>query len=416
MNITDKIDQLYLEMTGLRGFGPAKVFGFQDSSQEWTDQEKVFYFLRTFVPYYYSCFKDHSGMRITDNADFFGHGMTGLCAGDAHCDNFGISFNADNNPVFSINDFDDCGVTYFYAELVRFLTSVVLKNGEEPEQVVNDLLSFYKTEIQGERDPRNPTPHELTEWKKGSWDTPKDQEDQPHLNPDDPMVLHIGQSIKYLFNDGNLEIISLTESTKSDGGSGFLKRYRVRFGKIAADGSISDEMDAEFKQEVKPGLLPLWVNLAPPSFPRPDSLERIPVAMQWELGNEDCTGWSPRVSHTQIPLYRMTQVFTDSSHSQYDQVVPNGTYTYLVRPRIKGLKATDKMVPDYFTTQASLFQREAQVLGYLHAHQPACINGSNSVAYLQMIDDEQGVIVSDVAAMCEKMKQGCAAVLAVPRP
>jgi hypothetical protein len=365
MELRRDMETLYFQLTNIEGFGSKKLDQFPHQSDT-----TPFFFLRTFVPYYYHRFHASFKQRIEEQQNLFDPAYTGLCAGDAHCDNFGISYNSSNDAVMSINDFDDAGHTYFYAELVRFITSCVLKQQDirdsssspspSPDDQANFILSLVAAYCDGfhqTNDPRSTSGFE----RPDDWDAYEESEDGQTVNS--TMLETLTDAIRSIYNDLSITLDRAVETTKSDGGSGCLKRYEVSF-HLPLDSHKRESMTLQLKQEVSPGLLPLYYPLG--AVP-PAASQRIPIAMNWELGDSTSNGWTPRISHTTVPLYSVIQMRTTNTNDDpgdYRNIVPSGVYTFLVRPALKGFKKAPKVYKKH------LFVSEATLLGYLHAHQP----------------------------------------------
>ena len=108
-----------------------------------------FAFLRGSAPLFYSLLDEHPELRAEGPGE-------GWVVGDAHVENFGAFRSAKNDePVFDVNDFDECGHGPVWLDILRLTTSVVLaareigKQGRETMQLSSDLFDAWQSSVCG---------------------------------------------------------------------------------------------------------------------------------------------------------------------------------------------------------------------------------------------------------------------------
>jgi hypothetical protein len=393
-----QIETLFLELAGFPNLGTTKVELFKTFPfSSIPPSSAPFYFLRTFVPYFYQQLQSHFSQRISDQSDFFATIYQGVCAGDAHCGNFGVSFDANNNAVFSINDFDDSGSTYYYAEFLRFATSCVLQSQLPSENAIppTDLGSIIESYLTGlglsaKHDPRK-------YHTSDSWDTATSLPNPPPLAANAIMVPRLLNALHSIYPTLPITNASFYETTKNNGGSGCLKRYTAFF-TLQVDANTPKAMCLEFKQEILPSVLPLYTGSSPP----PPPCVGIANAMQWELGGDSQKAWCCHISGKPLPYYFFVELETTTVTSSssplppsdnYLTAVPDGTYHYLVRPSLKGFKSAHEKTNE----------DKAVVLGYLHSLQLAKTEGAldSYVTLFRTTTTPQVNVVNDVNDMVQ---------------
>lgn len=83
-----------------------------------------FAFLRGSAPFFHELLDAHADLRAAGPGE-------GFIVGDAHIENFGAFRSAKTDePIFDINDFDECGTGPFWLDVLRLMTSVVLTSRE----------------------------------------------------------------------------------------------------------------------------------------------------------------------------------------------------------------------------------------------------------------------------------------------
>src|SRR5262249_34860113 len=108
-----------------------------------------FAFLRGSAPLFYELLDAHPELRAE------GPG-SGWVVGDAHVENFGAFRSAKtDDPVFDVNDFDECGIGAHWLDVLRLTTSVVLAarelgmNGPETVELSADLFDAWESNACG---------------------------------------------------------------------------------------------------------------------------------------------------------------------------------------------------------------------------------------------------------------------------
>ncbi|MCO4795660.1 MAG: DUF2252 family protein [Bacteriovoracaceae bacterium] len=106
--------------------------------------EDQFYFLRSFVPFYYDYISNNKSS-LKSWAPL--HQYTGFLAGDAHPQNFGTLINQESKMHFGVNDPDDGGYGPIYLDLLRYFTAsnlmLNLSNSSLNTTQINVLLNAY---------------------------------------------------------------------------------------------------------------------------------------------------------------------------------------------------------------------------------------------------------------------------------
>ncbi len=114
---------------------------------------------RSFPPYYYELYdrlnRDLNSKKFT--------AMKGLCAGDAHLENFGFLYLPDNkSSVFSLNDLDDVSPCYLLSDTLRLLVG---------HRIVDSSVSvseWHKAYIDGLKGAKRSLPEVLKKLEKKS--------------------------------------------------------------------------------------------------------------------------------------------------------------------------------------------------------------------------------------------------------
>ncbi|MCO4795241.1 MAG: DUF2252 family protein, partial [Bacteriovoracaceae bacterium] len=106
--------------------------------------EDQFYFLRSFVPYFYDYISNNKSSLQTWAPL---HQYSGFLAGDAHPQNFGTLINQESKMHFGVNDPDDGGFGPLYLDLLRYFTASNLllntSNSSLSDTQVETLLEAY---------------------------------------------------------------------------------------------------------------------------------------------------------------------------------------------------------------------------------------------------------------------------------
>ena len=101
---------------------------------------------RSFPPYYYEMV-DRLKSQFPQQKNFFA--QSGLCAGDAHLENFGFLYRPDKkDAIFSINDLDDVSTCPLFSDALRLLVGHKIVS---PSLSTEEWLTAYKDGIAGKR-------------------------------------------------------------------------------------------------------------------------------------------------------------------------------------------------------------------------------------------------------------------------
>lgn len=108
-----------------------------------------FAFLRGSAPLFYDLLEAHAELRAEGPGE-------GFIVGDAHVENFGAFRSAKTDqPVFDVNDFDECGVGPHWLDILRLTTSVVLAAreigtaGRDTMDLSMDLVDAWQSNVCG---------------------------------------------------------------------------------------------------------------------------------------------------------------------------------------------------------------------------------------------------------------------------
>ncbi|MBF0622723.1 MAG: DUF2252 family protein [Magnetococcales bacterium] len=245
----------------------------------------AFKFFRAFVPYFYDLLRREKpnlgGLGAIDTA-------RGWVVGDAHVENFGVIYSPDTPGVekyqFTMNDSDDGGPGFFYADILRFVTSVIL-NDEWSLTVSNDdleqVIERYVRGLNGQKS-NGGTRDDWIDEAKGK--DPGVKDDYYTFNSTDGYKLAprnasegnwvydycLSQRDKSAieekingFYENEWTICDVIKMSKRAGGSGGLIQYRVLMIQAGLNcqepvgDADQDIMVVDLKPLVRPGIYPL---------------------------------------------------------------------------------------------------------------------------------------------------------------
>lgn len=307
-------------------------------------QESDFMFFRSFVPFFYR--------RVSKTPSVYSrfqsfHGLSAWCVGDAHPDNFGVSLNEQQEPVFSINDADDGGPCFVFADLLRFYSGLKIFR---PGLDLVPVSLAYQQGLYGVSQKLSGVTKDLikesTSPNRGTL-TPKKWHDSksPHkLLPADDLVdvekdeeLRVHQALASIFGK-DLEFKDIKRRVRFEGGSGGLARYIVLFEiktkELETFKNVlgTDWIVLELKEIVRPGIFPMS------SYQIPEPQLRLDKTLLLEH-------WR--------------------THSYFQRVVRIEQKDYMIRPRWRGNLGVEIATLSQ-GDQMSVLLDEAYTLGLLH--------------------------------------------------
>jgi len=259
--------------------------------------ESPFFFLRTFVPFYYSVFAEKETLPFIAKLKPF----TGWCAGDAHLENFGTSImNDKETPVFSINDFDDAGHTYLVADAIRFFTSALLGIDDIDDASMELIVNRYFDGLKEEKVVYNSETVNaaLDKSVKNGFKVKENVMDKDEnklstkgsasrIKKGKKLFDKLENTLKEIYGKG-VDLVDVVEEVRVQGGSGGLTRYLT----LITDKKYSEKkgkyIAIEFKEETKPGVWPLVKHAG--GVIEPFS-ERLAKTLQYEIPSTDGHGY-----------------------------------------------------------------------------------------------------------------------------
>lgn len=246
-------------------------------SQKLESSESSFYFLRSFVDYFYLLVASNE---MNLSAYLSNKNGVSWCVGDAHPENFGTMILENNQSIYTMNDMDDSGPCPLVLDILRLMVSSRLYNSS------TQMMPMVQAYIRGLRFESIPTPDFIQKLSRESLSKGKSarkkniegrrlvrQGEFFELNSEQTQA--IVQTLldpKFPFQPG-AKITDLYGTRKQSGGSTGLTRYEVLID------NAGDYIQLEFKQLKDPAVASLGL------FEIPNPSDRIFRSLTYSQGN-----------------------------------------------------------------------------------------------------------------------------------
>ncbi len=360
-----------------------------------TANKEEFIFFRAFVPYFYDVLRRMQtlpGFPDMEGID----SIRGWCVGDAHAENFGTiwrrSETGERHIDFTMNDPDDGGPGPLYADLLQFLTGLLLI--ENPPNL-SPILNAYRQGLDGDSVPSpvaagqikaakksGPKPERLFRLTGNGWLKPTKKERKTHKFDQQKLTRRVPGKLRDAVGPlvaGQYRICGYWALKKRGGGSAGLRRYWILLLPKTKNNSCADiykgarkkVLVLELKRLVRPGIWPLV----------------CPTAEEAAAGTDMACSDEPLTVIGRVGETLDTE--RGGTVSRLCDVTRLQSKPFILRPRWQGNRGVKL---ERITKQqgprglALILKDEARVLGNIHSKSlPA---GSHYAAHIYALADE----------------------------